>query len=141
MNGVEITKLDMMQTPGGDVMHGLKSIDSSFVGFGEAYFSIIDHQSIKGWKRHKRMTLNLIVPTGSVKFVIYDDRIESSSCGEFKVVELSRDNYNRLTISPMLWLGFQGIGKEENIVLNVASIPHDPEEVDKKDVEEFNFCW
>tara|TARA_B100001173_G_C15987727_1_gene547529 strand:- start:50 stop:475 length:426 start_codon:yes stop_codon:yes gene_type:complete len=141
MNGVEITKLDMMQTPGGDVMHGLKSIDSSFVGFGEAYFSIIDHQSIKGWKRHKRMTLNLIVPTGSVKFVIYDDRIESSSYGEFKVVELSRDNYNRLTISPMLWLGFQGIGKEENIVLNVASIPHDPEEVDKKDVEEFNFCW
>jgi len=141
MNGVEITKLDMMQTPGGDVMHGLKSIDSSFVGFGEAYFSIIDHQSIKGWKRHKRMTLNLIVPTGSVKFVIYDDRFESSSCGEFKVVELSRDNYNRLTISPMLWLGFQGIGKEENIVLNVASIPHDPEEVDKKDVEEFNFCW
>tara|TARA_B100000482_G_C12547549_1_gene274786 strand:+ start:425 stop:850 length:426 start_codon:yes stop_codon:yes gene_type:complete len=141
MNGVEITKLDMMQTPGGDVMHGLKSIDSSFVGFGEAYFSIIDHQSIKGWKRHKRMTLNLIVPTGSVKFVIHDDRIESSSYGEFKVVELSRDNYNRLTISPMLWLGFQGIGKEENIVLNVASIPHDPEEVDKKDVEEFNFCW
>ena len=141
MNGVEITKLDMMQTPGGDVMHGLKSIDSSFVGFGEAYFSIIDHQSIKGWKRHKRMTLNLIVPTGSVKFVIYDDRIESSSYGEFKVVELSRDNYNRLTISPMLWLGFQGIGKEENIVLNVASIPHDPDEVDKKDVEEFNFCW
>tara|TARA_B100001175_G_scaffold283922_1_gene264006 strand:+ start:430 stop:855 length:426 start_codon:yes stop_codon:yes gene_type:complete len=141
MNGVEITKLDMMQTPGGDVMHGLKSIDSSFVGFGEAYFSIIDHQSIKGWKRHKRMTLNLIVPTGSVKFVIYDDRIESSSYGEFKVVELSRDNYNRLTISPMLWLGFQGVGKEENIVLNVASIPHDPDEVDKKDVEEFNFCW
>ena len=141
MNGVEITKLDMMQTPGGDVMHGLKSIDSSFVGFGEAYFSIIDHQSIKGWKRHKRMTLNLIVPTGSVKFVIHDDRIESSSYGEFKVVELSRDNYNRLTISPMLWLGFQGIRKEENIVLNVASIPHDPEEVDKKDVEEFNFCW
>ena len=141
MNGVEITKLDMMQTPGGDVMHGLKSIDSSFVGFGEAYFSIIDHQSIKGWKRHKRMTLYLIVPTGSVKFVIHDDRIESSSYGEFKVVELSRDNYNRLTISPMLWLGFQGIGKEENIVLNVASIPHDPEEVDKKDVEEFNFCW
>ena len=106
-----------------------------------AFNGLIDHQSIKGWKRHKRMTLNLIVPTGSVKFVIYDDRIESSSYGEFKVVELSRDNYNRLTISPMLWLGFQGIGKEENIVLNVASIPHDPEEVDKKDVEEFNFCW
>ena len=141
MKGVELSKLDIIQTPGGNVMHGLKSMESSFIGFGEAYFSIINYQSIKGWKRHKQMTLNLIVPSGSVKFVIYDNRNESSSYGEFKEIELSRDNYHRLTISPMLWLGFQGIGKGENIVLNVASIPHDPDEVDKRDIFEFDYCW
>ena len=37
--------------------------------FGEAYFSKIKFNKIKAWKYHSKMTLNLAVPHGKVKFV------------------------------------------------------------------------
>ena len=59
-----ITPLGIINTPGGNVMHGMKESDSGFSGFSEAYFSEIDFGAIKAWKRHKEMTLNLVVPVG-----------------------------------------------------------------------------
>ena len=141
IQGVSVNKLSIVHTPGGDVMHGVKSSDEGFEGFGEAYFSLVDYKRIKGWKRHKEMTLNLVVPCGAVRFVIYDDRTNSRSHEKYEEITLSNDNYNRLTIPPMLWLGFQGMSRGKNIVLNVASIPHSPEEADKKGIEELNFSW
>ena len=72
---VILTPLKKIYHPKGDILHGIKKIDKGYLGFGEAYFSTINYNEIKGWNRHKRMTLNLVVPIGSVKFVIYDDRI------------------------------------------------------------------
>ena len=58
----------------GDVLHALKSTDKEFSGFGEAYFSSIKTQKIKAWKRHLKMTMNLVVPVGNVQFNFYDDQ-------------------------------------------------------------------
>ena len=38
-------------------------------------------------------------------------------------------------------MAFQGISEKSSIVLNIASIPHDPDEVDAKDLSEFEFDW
>ena len=69
---VSITPLRIINTEGGDILHGLKMHENDYQGFGEAYFSIIESGAIKAWKRHRRMTLNIIVPVGAIKFVIYD---------------------------------------------------------------------
>lgn len=119
----------------------MKSSDQGYAGFGEAYFSTIEPGAVKAWKRHRKMILNLVVPIGSIRFVIHDDREESSTYGVFNEVVLSKDNYCRLTIPPMLWMGFQGTGKETGLLLNVASILHDPDEVDRKEINEFDFDW
>ena len=60
---------------------------------------------------------------------------------KFYEVIISRENYCRLTIPPMVWLGFKGLANDNSIVLNVASISHDPKEVDRKNLEEINFEW
>lgn len=73
--GVIETSLKRVRVTGGDVLHALKMTDDGFDGFGEAYFSMIEQGEIKGWKYHKRMTMNLIVPLGSVKFVFLMKRI------------------------------------------------------------------
>ena len=52
----------------------MKASEPEFNGFQEAYFSTIKKDRIKGWKRHLRMTMNLIVPVGNVQFNFYDDR-------------------------------------------------------------------
>ena len=36
----------------------------------------------------------------------------------------------------MVWLAFLGLGEQENILLNLASIKHDVNEVDRKSMQE-----
>ena len=64
-----VTPLERIPLKGGDVLHAMKCTDPGFVDFGEAYFSLIDIDAIKAWKRHLRMTLNIMVPLGAVQFV------------------------------------------------------------------------
>ena len=90
IEGLEITTLKIISTNGGDVLHGINVNDNSFKGFGESYFSKIDFNFIKGWKLHKKMTLNLIVPVGEIRFVIFDDRIDSITRGNFFDITLSK---------------------------------------------------
>ena len=135
-----LTPLKIIDTLGGDVLHGLKQNDPGYAGFGEAYFSSVEAGTVKGWKRHRRMTLNLVVPVGAVRFVVYDDRPESPTCGVFQCVTLSTNNYQRLTVPPMVWMAFQGM-EEGGMLLNIASIEHYPEEADRKAIEEIAFSW
>ena len=139
IDGVIITPLDIISTPNGDVLHAMKNNSKGFESFGEVYFSEIKPQKIKAWKRHRKMILNLIVPIGEVKFVMFDDRKINDS--KFFEVIISRENYCRLTIPPMIWVGFEGLAIDNSVVLNVASINHDPKEFDKKNLEEINFNW
>ena len=57
----------------------MKETSAGYAGFGEAYFSQVDKGAIKAWKRHKKMTLNLLVPVGEIKFVLFDDREASNT--------------------------------------------------------------
>ena len=139
--GVVFTPLKVIEVPDGNILHGMKNIDAGFNGFGEAYFSIIKPNTIKGWKRHFEMTLNLIVPTGAIRFVLYDDREGSGSQGSFQEVILSENNYGRLTIPPQIWFGFQGVGKDLNLLLNIANIPHDINEQENKELQTIEYDW
>lgn len=141
IEGVILTPLKRIKQPKGDVYHALKSIDEGFFGFGEAYFSTVNRGAIKGWKKHKAMTMNLIVPVGSVRFVLYDAREECSSNGQFMEITLSPDNYFRLTVPPDVWMAFQGTGSPLNLLLNIADITHDPAESYNISLNEIGYDW
>lgn len=142
MQGVTQYELKQIIVPKGDIWHALKSTDKGYVGFGEAYFSSIKSGEVKGWKRHNRFTLNLVVPVGAVKFVIYDDRLESKTKGQFKEFVLSpKGNYSRLCIEPGLWLAFVGVGDSYSLLLDIIDEVHCANEADKKELNEipYNF--
>jgi dTDP-4-dehydrorhamnose 3,5-epimerase len=139
MNELIITPLDIIKVNKGDVMHAMKSHDPGFSGFGEAYFSLVSYNAIKAWKRHHEMTLNLVVPVGKIRFVLFDDRKVSNT--QFQEVIISKDNYCRLTVPPMVWIGFQGLSDNGSMLLNIADIEHNPHEVDKKNIEQIEFNW
>jgi len=136
---IRISTLKIIQVEEGDVMHALKEEEESFIRFGEAYFSNIKYNSIKAWKRHKLMTLNLVVPVGEIKFVFYDDRKPSRR--EFYEIILSKKNYCRITVPPMIWMGFQGLSEGDSTLLNIADISHNPLEIEKLPFEEINYNW
>ena len=132
-----LTELKKIKVEGGDVLHGLKKSESSYVNFGEAYFSIINEGCIKAWKKHNKMTLNLVVPIGTIKFVFLIDPVN----GVFQTEEIGEDRYVRVTIPPGIWFGFKGIGSGSNLLMNIADIEHDPEEVDRRENLDFIYNW
>jgi dTDP-4-dehydrorhamnose 3,5-epimerase len=142
IKGVDLTPLKVIHVAEGDVLHAMKVNDIGYVNFGEAYFSTIHAGVIKPWKRHSRMTLNLVVVNGLVRFVVHDDRPDSPTSGVTSeyLVGLP-DNYSRLTIPPGLWMSFQGLGVGSSLLLNIADIPHDPAEADRGDKDDFAFDW
>jgi len=133
IDGVIVNTLKQIADERGKVMHMLRDDSEGFVGFGEIYFSCVYPEAIKGWHIHKKMTLNYTVPQGAIKFVLFDDRSGSPTKGEVQEIFLGPDNYCRVTVPPMIWNGFKGIGTETAIVANCASIAHDPDEIDRRD--------
>lgn len=133
---IRITPLKKISLQDGDVYHAMKKTDPDFVDFGEAYFSWINFRSIKGWKMHKRMIMNLVVPFGKVKFVFTTDNGKT-----FSEEIIGSDNYSRLTIHPLVWVAFQGLEYPSSPILNLASIEHDPVESDVLKLESFNYKW
>ena len=133
MDGVILTPLKQILHPKGNLFHAMKKSDVGFDGFGEAYFSTINQGDIKGWKKHTKMTLNLVVPIGEIEFVIYDEK-------EFFSVALSLKNYQRLTIKAGLWVAFRGLG-EFNMLLNLASLEHDQNEAYNQALDTINYAW
>ena len=135
LGDILITPLTEVETLGGDVMHAMKASDIGYAGFGEAYFSWINSGNIKAWKRHIKMTLNLVVPVGTVHFIFIDSlgKVREESIGDY--------NYARLTIPPNIWFGFKGLNMPFSLLINIADIPHDPAEVERLSMDEFNFDW
>ena len=135
IDDIIVTPLKTISVNGGDVLHGLKNGDTGFVGFGEVYFSKVGQNSIKAWKLHSKMTLNLIVPFGEVKFVFCD---KSSN---FREEVIGLNNYARITVPPLIWFGFLGLFHEDSIVMNLADIIHDANEVERKNLNEIEYKW
>ena len=135
------TDLNIIEADSGSVYHGLKNADKGFKEFGEVYFSSVKKDKIKAWKLHKKMTLNLIVPVGAVQFFFVDAREQSYTFNKtFKII-LSQNPYCRLTVPPEIWFGFKGISDGLNLICNVADIPHDPDEVVRKKINEIEMNW
>ena len=135
------TPISIIKVDDGDVLHALKSNEDSFSKFGEAYFSNVKSGQTKAWKMHKKMTLNIIVPVGEIKFVLFKDAKEFSGETDFEEFSLSRSNYKRLTVPPNFWLGFQCKSEEDAMLLNIADIEHDPAEVKNMEINEIDYDW
>jgi len=130
---ISLSNIDL---EGGNVMHALKKSDFGFAGFEEAYFSWIKKDFIKAWKRHNKMTMNLVVPLGNVRFIFASD-----DNSQFKTIIIGSQNYSRINVPPGIWFGFQGIDEPKSLILNLANIEHDPNEMDRLDINEIKYDW
>ena len=117
----------------GKIMHMLRSDSKLFEAFGEIYFSTVNPGAIKAWKLHQDMTLNLAVPCGKIKLILYDVRHDSPCKGMIQEILTGEDNYCLVKIPPGIWSGFQGISRKVSIAANCATLPHNPDEIKRLD--------
>ena len=130
---VQVIPLERIPDERGSVYHMLRSTDAHFRQFGEIYFSTVFPGIVKGWHRHREMTLNYACPFGRIKLVLYDDRAASSTRGELMEIFLGPDNYSLVIIPPALWNGFKGLSEPYALVANCATHPHDPSRSERLD--------
>lgn len=135
IEGVLSRSLQIIRDERGAVLHMLRVDSAVFKTFGEVYFSEVNRQVVKAWKRHRTMTQHFAVPVGKVKFVIYDNRPDSKTTGQVAEYVIGRpENYRLLVVPPMLWYGFQGLGGSKSIIANCTDIPYSPEESEQADI-------
>lgn len=133
IDGVKIIPLFTYLDERGKISHMLKSTDEHFNGFGEIYFSTIFPGGIKAWHIHKKMELNYAVITGNIKLVLYDGRQSSPTRNMIQEIFMGEDNYVLVKVPPMVTNGFKAVGLSKAIVANCATIPHDPDEIERLD--------
>jgi len=143
IEGVTVRPLRQILDERGKIMHMIRNDDPDFISFGEIYFSCVYPGVIKGWHIHRQMVLNYAVPFGTIKLVLYDDRLSSKTCGEVQEIFLGPENYCLVQIPPMIWNGFKGVGTTPSIVANCSTIPHDPDEIERKNPDDpsIPYAW
>jgi dTDP-4-dehydrorhamnose 3,5-epimerase len=87
------------------------------------------------------MTMNIIVPVGEVTFVLFDDRKNSTSVNNFFTITLSPSNYYRLTVPPGVWHAFKGNDHNLNLILDVADMEHQSDEIIRANIDDIQFEW
>jgi dTDP-4-dehydrorhamnose 3,5-epimerase len=131
--GLVVTSLVRIPDERGAVLRMLRDDDDVFERFGEIYFSMVYPGAVKGWHRHRQMTLNYAVPIGMIKLVCFDDREGSETRGNLMELHIGELNYCLVTIPPRVWNGFKGEGTSPSLVANCATAHHAPDEIERMD--------
>jgi dTDP-4-dehydrorhamnose 3,5-epimerase len=133
VEGVQVVPLLRIPDERGTILHMLRSTDPHFIQFGEIYFTTIYDGVVKGWHKHREMTLNYACIHGRVKLVVHDDRPGSETQGVTQEMFLGPDDHSLVVIPPEMWCGLKGMSRPFAIVANCATHPHDPSRTTRVD--------
>jgi dTDP-4-dehydrorhamnose 3,5-epimerase len=126
IEGVTIVPLKKIPDERGTILHMLRRSDPHFLQFGEIYFSTVYRGVVKGWHKHREMTLNYACVFGRIKLVLYDERPDSPTAGERLEVFLGPDHHALVVIPPDVWNGFKGMSDPFAVLANCCTHEHDP---------------
>lgn len=110
----------------GDVLKILNHNSKNYKGFGELYITTLNKGASKGWNFHKKMTCNLFVIKGKVKFFLKKDN---------KLIKkiLSEDTNQILTLKPKVWFKVVNLVNQKSKIINFANLLHNNNEIIKKE--------
>lgn len=135
IKNIKKIKLLSFKNNKGMVLRAFRRKEEKIGKFGEVYLSWINKKSIKGWKMHKKMHMNLIVPIGLVKFVFYENN-------KFKEIIVGEKKYFRIYVPNKIFFAFQNLSKKKSLVINYSNIIHqNNHEIINKNLREISYKW
>jgi dTDP-4-dehydrorhamnose 3,5-epimerase len=141
ISGVEEFSLKRFFDKRGAVFRVMRSDDDFYDEFGEVYCSYVKPKAVKAWHLHKEMVLNYAVPTGTILLVLFDTRKDSPTRFTKQTFQIGvACSHSLIRIPPGIWNGFCSISKTRGaLVVNVASMPHSPEEIVRKPPDKLKY--
>ena len=134
LDKIKIEKYNVVKNINGIILKILNNKQSNLKYYKDAYFSFVKFNKIKGWKKHTRMTMTLVVPVGKVKFVFYDEN-------KFKSIIIGDNRFYKIIVPPKIWFAFKGISKSKNVIFDLANVKHNDKEVVRKKNNEIKYNW
>ena len=135
INSIKKIKLLTFNNNKGKVLRAFRKKDNKIGNFGEVYLSWINKNAIKGWKLHKKMYMNLVVPIGLVKFVFYENN-------KFREIIIGEKKYYRIYVPKQIYFAFQNLSKKKSLVINYSNIIHENKnETLNKTLKEIKYQW
>lgn len=131
IDGVKVKKLRVIPDERGRLMEMVRADEGDFIKFGQVYMTTAYPGVVKGWHYHLKQYDNMVVISGMMKIVLYDNRKDSTSHGEVNEFFAGTQNPLRITIPPGVCHGFKCISDGEAVVINTVTEPYDYEEPDE----------
>lgn len=123
----------VLRIPGG-MLFDIYNKNEDMMAANEVYASKIERDTIRAWKRHRRMTCLLTVPVGCVEIVCVNEKEEA------KKYVIGEENYKQVRIEPMQWYGFRGIDQKSTII-SVVDMEYDESEIERLDIDQIEYDW
>ncbi len=135
IKSIKKIKLLTFNNKKGNVLRAFRKKEKNIGKFGEVYLSWINKNAIKGWKLHKRMHMNLVVPFGLVKFVFYEKN-------KFKEIIIGEKKYYRIYVPNQIYFAFQNLSNQKSLIVNYSNIIHENKnEILTKNLKEISYKW
>ncbi len=119
--GVEIKQLKPIADARGRLVEILRKDDPIFKQFAQVYMTTVYPRVVKGWHYHKKQTDHFACLSGMIRLVLCDLREDSKTCGFINEFFLGVHYPMMVSVPPFVLHGFQGVGTEEAIVLNLPT--------------------
>lgn len=134
LDNIFFKKKEIIKHTRGNLLKLFKKKKNENIFFKEVYCTWIKKNKIKGWKKHTKMTMNIKVIMGKVKFIL------SKDMKSFKKIIISENDKFLLTISKNIFFAFQGLDKK-NEILNFSNIKHSKKECINLPLNRINYKW
>lgn len=131
IEGSSVKQIAVHPDTRGRLFEILRADDEAFAGFGQVYITTSNPGIVKAWHYHRKQTDFFCCVRGMMRLVLFDDREGSPTRGEVNEYVMGQHRLLAVRIPPEVWHGFQCIGAEEAMVVNVVSRPYDPVDPDE----------
>ncbi len=116
---VKLYKSNIKKNNKGNVYKYIE-ISNLFKKISEVYFSKINKNSIKAWKKNSTSNQYFYIFDGKIILKIYDDRTKNKKIYNYTLGKKSK--YSKILIPKNVWYGFKGLEKNNVIVNSLSSL-------------------
>ncbi|MEO0141569.1 MAG: dTDP-4-dehydrorhamnose 3,5-epimerase family protein [candidate division WOR-3 bacterium] len=119
IDGLRVKPLRVIPDDRGWLTEILRSDDPDFRVFGQVYLTAVYPGVIKAWHYHKHQTDFVACVRGMIRLGLYDPRDDSPTKGMITELFIGDLNPCLVVIPPLVMHGFQALGSETALVINV----------------------
>jgi|SRR5579871_1698758 len=121
---VHVKPLRWIPDERGRLMEILRTDDSIFTKFGQAYVTTTWPGVVKAWHYHKLQDDHFCCLTGMIKLVVYDNREDSPTHKVLNEFFIGDHNAQLIVVPRLCYHGWKCVSLNEAMILNLVTEPY-----------------